>query len=293
MSSTIQELFSPPIGLKVVMSIDGFKLYSSDKLKKAFLQSMAKTSTAKIINPVLEKLVSKGLVTPCFQNKGIIKNFAYKFFASSIDKSIAGFFDTVTSKVVILVDNEINVFGFSSNYNLAVITLHECTHMFAKRKPSAFLSTFKQELRTYYGSAFTNIFQLKSKIKNLDNIIKFIFDLEKKGDTSNSMLLSYYYLLDVALHPITVLSDKEFEKILRGFISFIKISLVSLSTLSRELRNFSYIVGPLYRAYKDTFNVPNRSTTCFQELTIPSEVICVGVELKPTSKNAKAFKMLT
>jgi len=42
-------------------------------------------------------------------------------------------------------------------------------------------------------------------------------------------------------------------------------------------------MGPLYRAYRDTFNVPNKLTLCVQELIIPSEILCVGVEIKPTS----------
>lgn len=293
MSNNIQELFTAPVGLEVVMVMNGFKLYSSSKIRKEFIQSMKKTNEAKIINPVLERLVDDELVLPCFQNSGLVKNLKYKLFGDKLDKSISGFFSLDSSKVVILIDNEINLFGFSSNRNLAVITLHECTHMFASRKPSAFISLFRPELETYYSSAFTNIFKLNSKIKNIGKIVKFIFSLERSKNITNDLLIKYHKLLESEFLSITSFSKKDFDQRLRDFITLIKISIVSISTLRRIFSRYSYIIGPLYTAYKDTFRKPNNATSCFQELTIPSEVMCVGVEIKPSSKNVKAFKMLS
>jgi len=292
MEKNIQELFSLPMGLKQVANIEGMKLYSSDKLKKAYLISFSKSGRGKPIYDNIESMIDKNLIVPCYLSKNLFKLFKHKITSGS-NKSIMGFYYLHDKRVYVLIDNNMNIFGSASNDLLVSTTMHECMHLFAGRHRSKFLSIFKPVLKKFYENVFTDIFKLKSPM-NTEKIIDFIIKFE--NDTPkviNKELSNYFRLLEKEMADITSLSEKEFRKVLTDYIVSIKISMTSFPVFVKVYRKYVHIFAPLHGAYEKTFGKRNKYTSVFQELYSPSEVICVLSEMAPTTSIIKkAFKSM-
>jgi len=292
----VQEMFAIPVGLRHVANVDGIPLYSSKSLKIKYVKAMSKVKNTKPIVSTISKLVEKGEITPCWLSKGLFRLTAFKIFAPAGIKTIKGFFYPPSNKIYLLIDNNM-VFGFSSNRFLAVLTVHEGMHMFAKKHPSTFLSIFGDDLAKFYSFIFDKIFKLEGKkIKELDSIIKFLFrNLEgtlARVSNPNPLLVRYYNILDKALKPYSSLDENEFKKILTAYIVVAKIYLKDVDMFLRVQRKFGMILSPLYEAYRRQFKAKNLGTICVQELVYPSEVIAVLSEVRPSSKVYRAFKAI-
>lgn len=292
MKKNIQELFSLPTGLKQVAYIEGMKLYSSEKLKKAFLFSFSKSGRGKPIYSSIEKMVNNGLITPCYLSKNLYRLFKHKMTGGD-KKATMGFYFLNDKKVYVLIDNNINAFGTASNDLIVSTTMHECMHLCAGRFRSKFLPLFKPVLKKFYENAFTGIFKLNSPL-NTEKIINFIVRFE--NDTPkviNKELSAYFRLLEKEMKDITSLNEKNFRKVLTDYIVSIKISMASFPVFAKVYRNYVHVFGPLHNSYEQTFGKRNIYTTVFQELYSPSEVICVLSEMAPTTSIIrKAFKLM-
>jgi hypothetical protein len=292
MKKNIQELFALPTGLKQVANIEGMKLYSSEKLKKAFLLSFSKSGRGKPIYPSIEKMVNSDLITPCYLSKNLYRLFKHKMTGGQ-NKTIMGFYYLHNKKVYVLIDNNINIFGSASNDLIVSTTMHECMHLCAGRFRSKFISLFKPVLKKFYENAFTGIFKLKSPM-NTEKIINFIMRFENSTPkVINKELSNYFRLLEKEMKDITSLNEKEFRKVLTDYIVSIKISMTSFPVFVKVYRKYLHIFGPLHKSYEQTFGKRNKYTTVFQELYAPSEVICVLSEMAPTTSIIKkAFKLM-
>lgn len=295
MDNYVDELFSLPVGLKVEAIIGGIKLYSSKKLKESFVLSFSKTGRGQPIQRNIEKLVKKGLVTPCFKSKNVLRLLIHKTFGAE-EKTILGFYHMKIRKVYVLIDNSINIFGSASNDLLVATTMHECMHLLAGTKRGKFLSMFMPTLINFYSNLFKDVFQLKAKpkAKSVEKIIKFISRFENaKPMVINKELSTYYRLLEKEFSKSTQLDEKRFKLTLTDYIVFTKIYLSSFAVFTRIYKKYTHITGPLEGSYPKSFGKKNTYTSVFQELINPSEVICVLSEMRPTdSKIKKAFKVL-
>lgn len=290
----IKELFSIPIGLKLIHTVDGQKFYSSDNLKNRYLEGIKKSKYGEKYYPEISTLVEKGLITPCYLNKGIVGLLAHKMFKGEEDKSIMGFYHTIRKDIFVLIDNSINPFGYSSNELLFSTTLHECMHLSFGRNNNGFIKLFKKELITFYSSYFIKLFKLNIAPTNIEKIILFIANTEKNlANISNKRLLEFKILLENSFKDITNLSEEKFQKTLLDLIVVLKIYLINFGTFIRSYKKYIYIFTPLNYAYQKTFGSSNEYTTPFQELISISEVICVGSEIKTSyGKFKQALKIV-
>ncbi len=292
--SQANEMFAIPYGLELAAKIEGIELYTSDKLKEKYIESMRSTTRTEPVIDKIEELINRKLIIPCFMNKNIFKFITFKLFSDRASKSVMGFFDTKSKKIYMLIDNNINPFGFSSNDWLAVLTIHESVHMFSNHKPSKFRSLFSPELKSYYQSAFNNIFQLEegTKIKNIDKIVDFIFHIEQTKKFDNKIATDYLRLLRSSLKQYSVLDSRQFDKNLVDYIVIINIYSKDLNTFINSIRSYKHIIGPLYIAYQESFNMGKLYSICIQELITPSEIICIYSEFGPPNKIYSAIKQI-
>jgi len=290
MSEKIQELFAPPVGLKLVDTVDGMKLYSSTKLMKNFLLAFKKSSRGSDKVKIIEKLMKKGFIVPCFRSKGVFNFLKYKMFGDNDSKSILGMYHIENKRVYILIDNNSTIFGTSSNDEMVSTTLHETMHLAAGKNMKGFLKVMMPTLRKYYGEAFTLIFSLKS-VPNIDKVIHHLASYEdSKNRPVNKQLSEYYHLLYDTFKSSTKLEEKDFRLKLQNYIVAMKIFFVSFSTFVRSYRKWQSIFIELNHAYEKTFGKRNIYTSPFQELVSVSEVACVMAEMR--SKDTRVNSIL-
>lgn len=294
MSDVIQqEFFALPVAPKVVARIDGEPLYGSKTLNYMFVKSISKVAMTKPVANEIRKLIDEKVVIPCWMTKGVRKIRKFVINEKGAIRHIAGFYDPNSKKVIILVDNHINKWGFASNKVLAEITIHECIHMFADRNPSKFYSAFKNDLKKFYYAYFNEIFQFGGKpVKEMENIVRFIASVEKKVagvGLSNSVLKRYYNYLDKHLRKYSGLKGKEFDKRLMDYIAIMKLYSKSVPMFLRARSKYIHILNPIQKAYQATFGGVS-DTIPIQELFVVSEVISVSSEIKIRSSIYKMFK---
>jgi hypothetical protein len=277
----LHELFAPPIGLKEVDNIYGFRLYSSDRIVEAYLNAIKKSGRGNKVYKPIEALVRSKKIMPVFQVKGILKFFSHKMFGNPEDKAILGFYHMGIKKVYIMIENNISSIAHAKNDDIASTTIHECQHLFADMNRAKFTGIFKEELYRYYAMAFSRIFSLKQTPKDLQKIITFIGTFEGEGLNNVSSKLKKYEQHLMMLKKDSSLSSEDFDKRVREMLMVINLFVNHFDTFVRAYRKFVHIVAPLDRAYMDAFGKSNRYTTAYQELISISEVICVLSEIKP------------
>jgi len=290
------EIFALPIGLKPVVKLDSEILYGGESLNRSFIKALNKSSRTNKISSHFEKMIKDKLIVPCFLHKGFLTFLAWKVFAPSGVRNIMGFYYPKTKKVYILLSNDLNIFGYTSNNFLAKLTVHECVHMFANKNKSKFISTFDSNLIPFYKTFLCKIFNIN--IKDLSNnevkkIITFIFNKfeSKTSKYDNSLLIEYYDILN-NLEKISNLKEDQFNLILLDYISLIKTFLKDIKIFFNSIHKYRYIIDAIEYSYKEVFNCKNMNTICIQELIYPSEVIAIYSEFKKDPKIYSAIKQI-
>ncbi len=293
----ITELFAAPRGtLQLAINYGGVKIYTSSVLKQNFMKAMSKSSrTAPVVSTIL-KLIGKGEFLPCYLTDTIIKTILKK--QPPEFKGYAG--QTIGRYILVFVDNDTNIFGFASNNDLSITTLHELIHKASNKFPRQFYQTFKSELTTFYKNYWSQLFMVeKNRLddKNVERIINFIYTNTEKGIKSNKVLVEYHRMLLETFKDISTLPPKKLQKMVTDYIVVIKIVWKAMaagvpSLIVKVIFANRQIIVPLYTSYKTTFgiNVKHIKELCYQELYAPSEVISLPALIKRPSQ--KVYKMV-
>ena len=293
----ITELFAAPRGnLQLVMNYGGVKIYTSSVLKQNFVKAMIKSSRTAPIVSTMVKLMGKGEFIPCYLTDRIIKTILKK--QPPEFKGFAG--QTIGKYILVFVDNDTNIFGFASNNDLSITTLHELIHKVSNKYPKQFLSTFKQELTSYYKNYWSQLFMTERNgldDKTVQRMITFIYKNTERNTPSNKILVQYHNMLLETFGNITTLDSQKLQKLVTEYIVLIKIIFKAMtsgapSLIVKVTYANRHIIAPLYTAYKTTFgiNVRHMKELCYQELYAPSEVISLPALIKRPSQ--KVYKMV-
>jgi hypothetical protein len=293
----IVELFAAPRGeLQLVVNWQGVKIYTSPKLKQNFLKSMSKTSrTAPIVSTLL-KLINKNEFIPCYLTSSIIKSILKRQ-----PPEFKGYSGTTMGKyILVYVENDTNIFGFASNDELSITTLHELIHKSSNKFPSQFFQTFKSELIEYYSNYWNRLFNVSAgqlKKDKVEEIVKFLYKTTETGQRTNAALIKYHDMLKETFKGVTTLEEKTLEEIIRSYIILIKIVWKAMdsgapSLIEKAAYANRQIILPLYISYQETFgiNVKKMKELCYQELYAPSEVISIPALVK--TPNPKVYKLI-
>lgn len=277
----INEFFALPLNLKQTTAFDSnIKLYTSESLKKNYLEAISKSSR---INDSLlkdiERLVSEDKIVPCFLTKNIFKFLIFKFLRPEGISNIYGTFDPRTNKVYILINNNVNVFSYTNNDAIAKLTNHECIHMYAAGHKD-FINYFESYLNDFYSSFFMSLFNLKDvDEKDINIIIHFLYNNFEINDkiVDNSILYKYYDLLNKKFKKLTTLDNELFLELLRLYILTIKMYLKDLTSFINSIKHFQNILTKIETTY-NKFGIDSKYTIFIQELIYPSEVISIFSE---------------
>jgi len=285
-----QEIFALPFNTYLVANLDGWKLYSSDALKRRYKESMYKMSRTKNIADDIGRMVDDKKIIPCWINKGIFRLITFKIFAPRGAQSIAGFFTNRENQIYLLIDNNMS-FGFASNNLLASLTVHESMHMACSNQRGSFVSLFREELITYYNTMFEFIFQTKGDIsKASQKIISFLFkSFEFPVNPSPAPLIKKYLrLMDEELRPFSTLSMEKFDQSLKDYIDYIRLYFFHGERFYKSIRDYAHIYQGLRKGYERGLGVKGNTSLMVQEMFYPSEIICIYAEL--TQRMSKVYR---
>lgn len=297
-TTQITELFAAPRGtLQLVVNYGGVKIYTSSILKQNFIKALSKSSrTAPVVSTIV-KLMGKGEFVPCYLTDRVLKTILKK--QPPEFKGYAG--QTIGKYILVFVDNDTNIFGFASNNDLSITSLHELIHKSSYKFPKQFFQTFKSELTAYYKNYWSHLFMVEKNgldDKTTQRMVEFIYtNMETKGIKSNKILVEYHKMLLETFRDITTLKPEKLQKMVTDYIVLIKIIWKGMmsgapSLIQKAVFANRQIVVPLYTSYKTTFgiNVKYIKELCYQELYAPSEIISLPALIKRPSQ--KVYKMV-
>lgn len=288
----ISELFAAPRGnLQRVVNYGGVTFYTSSVLKQNFIKAISKSGRTSPIAGTVAKLITKQEFFPCYLTDRILKTILKK--QPPEFKGYAGL--SLGKYIFVFVDNQTNIFGFASNNDLSITTLHELIHKSADKFKLRFLSTFKSELTSYYKNYWSQLFMIERgslSDKTAYRIIEFLFRNTEAGKRDNKSLVKYHGMLLETFKEISTLKEDELQKKVTKYIVLIKIVWKGMSSgapglIEKAVFANREIIVPLYTAYKTTFgiNVKHIKELCYQELYAPSEVISLPALVKrPSNK---------
>jgi len=291
-----QEVFILPTGLKEVARLDNNPLYGSPKLNEKFLYALSKQDKTKNNLKKIETLINKGMIIPCFLEKGILHHIGWRIFGPAAVKSIAGFFNPEDERIFILISNDANIFTYVSNKFLSVLTAHELSHRAAFLDANKFYQTFRNELIEFYRTLFSIIFKIDTKQlsdKIVFGIVRFLFQYIEMsvGQVSSKALIQYSQLLRNELKGLSSLKHDNFIVMADDYIQIIGIFLKDINYFFDQMGEFSHIISPIYKAYKQALDIKNSSTVCIQELIYPSEVVAILSESGKDYVSNKVFSI--
>jgi len=303
MSNQLKELFAAPKGnLKIVSTVDGNPLYSSEDLKRRYIIAMTKSGRIRPIFKKVKELVKQNKIIPAYTTKSFFKSIVKKQPLNL--KGIAGYWSWEQHIVYLLVEETANIFSFTSNDALAILTIHELVHACYTLRKTLFLKLFNDDFKKFYSFYFSKVFSINEKdIKgnNINEIVNFLSRVESKGKCmDNKTLKKYYDLIGKSFMDISSLSTEEFDKMRNELIISIKL-IQRLSAfgqghqVSRVILTFKHIYAPLYTTYKHIFSIDplkNRDL-CYQELFTPSEIISItAISRLPNPKICRIINTL-
>jgi hypothetical protein len=288
--NNVNEIFALPIGLKPIPVFGSLRLFTSDSLKKSYIESMINTPKMSSVSDKLSKLVNDELIIPCFLTKGIISTIIFKMFPTDRARNdeqffreemrnAFGFYESGSKRIYILISNQINKLGFADNEKLASISIHESAHMAASKKPSKFIGTFNKILFDYYSLYFTHIFSLKRcNDKLIEDIIQFLFVRFEKSTSVTINKLNEYHNLILNFRDMST-AKNSFDKVVDDLFVAISLFVKSTSQFVKNMNKFIHITDALQMAYDGVFHGRDPGNIPIQELLFPSEVIAVGSEI--------------
>jgi hypothetical protein len=266
----INEVFVIPTGASYAAEVDGVKLYSSDSLKKKYIQAINESSFSKDLAGI-ENLVENNVILPCFSSSGLFDFFKRKFLRNFFSISDMGdeFYGVYLNKrIYILINNNANIFTHVSNDKLAKLTIHEMIHFFASVNNEKYISLFLPELVKFYKKVFFKFFSADIPVSQVQEIV---VELNNKFEKGSFYLKDAITFFVEKLSPYSTQNLKSLTQTSKTYVYAFYYSI----TANKLIYESPYIQIPMVfsSVYKSEFNVRVPGQLYGQEATATSEVI--------------------
>lgn len=284
-----------PTGLKQYGVVDNESIYSNEKIIMSVLAWLEKSSITKPILSGIKKGIDTRSILIGYENKSKLSFLAKRiksFTGTSHGMHTLGYFSPVDKKLVILLDDNVNILGKAVT-EIPSIIAHELCHFAAFDKPQSFISTtLRSHLLPFYKNICYNIAPLTKNIS--DSVLtKTIQTLIITGDASSQ--------------PHTV-SDT--INIWRSYIEhaypkekanpiIIRMALPYLYFInSAKVKSSSYrpLINDTYKRYCVAYSKLGqdacRWTQAGQEFAFPSEIVAITSQWDVPSSVARLINMI-
>jgi hypothetical protein len=209
----------------------------------------------------------------------VLKLLGYKL--KLITPHIGGYFDPSRNKITILLDlyyyKNKDVFNLS-DYDLEILNItiiHEFVHYVASNKPKKFETGFDKFWNKFY-TTLADIVDESREYLNDEINYKLLFYMEKNFDYDLRNILKSYFRQPINLKEVKLFNPSVF---------YLYVFLVNLNSFLSQIhvQRIQYILA---ETYKRAFGIAEFKFwyLFYQELFVPSEIICV---LSETDKYQK------
>jgi hypothetical protein len=208
----------------------------------------------------------------------ILKLLGYKFNISK--PHIAGYFDPSRNKITILLDiyyyKDKDVFNLSEHdlETLNNTIIHEFVHYVSYNNPIKFEAEFNKYWHKFY-TTLADIVDKKRNYLNDEINYKLLYYMEKTFNYSIENIIKAYFKEELNLKEAETFNPS---------VYYLYLFLVSLKT--NVYYNVQLIQHIIAETYKKAFNIIEFKFwyLFYQELIVPSEIICVLSETKKYQK---------
>jgi hypothetical protein len=288
------EFFSDigPKKLESIGEIDGVTIYSNQGLRDATKDWLSKSKITKKISDKLNEGIENKWILIGYKKSRMSSFLLYRLSQWTkhnlgLEKGyILGWFSKSAKKIVVLMDDNINLSGRPIN-EIPPTLLHECIHMGSCVNNKLFLKLFLNDLTNFY-----RIF-----LDRLDDEFKKVSDNDIKDAIKNISNISdggnVYYATDIIRFWKKMINDNDLKnkdvllmKIISPYHAYFSKTLPSkFSTYAKISQNCLYI------AYSK-FGKTRPTEVAGQEVYIPSEVICILNQFEPNPKARKLIESI-
>jgi len=291
----LNELFEfLPKNLEIYGYIDDHALYSNDTIVQAFMSASEKNPlTTPIKEKIREGIINKKILIGFFEpgvfqfyKRKIIKKVnSWDFDVFRIDmmpifeEDTAGLYSSKQDILVVLLDySKVDIFGKMIMNGQSVLT-HELCHMAVANNREKFLSSYGNNLITFYSEWINNVLQIHEKtniIIKKENVLALIrnlvTNLEGKGKTNITLQKVVNMWKDCFQ---SILGDVEPTPFVKTVFTPFEVFIMDRPIKSKkQLINSVYAISNAYKA----IGVPNvlNFSSPSQEVLFPSEVFCIS-----------------
>jgi hypothetical protein len=269
----IREDYIFPIHLKQVDILEGIPVYSSETLKKKFIELLSNSLKDSELLEKISNLVSQAKLVPCFVTKSMLRMLVSKIGIARKNIGFTGTYYREKDKVFVIIDMAKYKMFTPSNEELIKITMHELVHMSFYKNWKKLVSLFIDELSKFYISFYKCYFEIDIDEVEMRKVVKKMF----WEDFENEEHIHLHFAEHSKL-------NKERTKKYWEFVD----ELYNRGWKDSLYKKYEDIIDCLDSAYNKVYHILlGENPSPGQELWKPHEVICVASEFRKTDPNIK------
>ena len=275
-------------------------VYTNEKIKQTFIQSISDQDTFKPIMGDIVRLIETDRIIPVHVKIGLVRKIIMFFsknkrkFAQS--NFAMAFFDHETRKIFVLVENISNFSYWMKQESLSLVLLHELQHMTSTLFPNSFMNLHKKSLIAYFKAFVKLYFGVSINDMEAYKIASWLhYKTETtKGRTSLTSETSreYFQIVWSILDPYFESKDALKKATIRYFNTIAlyinQPELYAQLVHVKDVKTF-IMFKSLRESYK-ALKILKTDSLCIQEVLYPGEVICIESEFNTQPRH---FQLIT
>lgn len=273
---------------KTVISFNDEDFYTDEDIKENFIKTMTEQDLLKPVITDIVRLVNEDILIPVMTSKGLISKIRRYYKAPIENKMVLAFFNSLTEKIYVLMENNTDFIFWSKSDTLASVVLHEFQHFCSYLFPNEFTTIHAKSLIAYYKRFFKLQFGVELDDNDSKEIYIWLFkNSEYTGADSVALLVRYAVMLDKIMKSYGLGESDRFNKIsslMKVIRGYAKDSSEFIHQLQLRNQEYLLVVNHLYQAYR-AIKIGSLDNLCIQELLFPSEIICVESQYNASTRH--------
>ena len=269
--------------LTVVTKSDFGKIYSSDEIKKDFIENLSFVKALKKNPKALEgikKLVDSGTIVPAQKTKNIVSYFFARWPIVRDHNYIMGSHAVINDKarIIIYLDSHYLSYGLYNPEKVYKTVIHELAHNYVYNEPNSFLGVYKKHLMNFYKALFEDYFKITpgKADKAIEDFIKNLLMLEKSAYSDEARAKKYWSYIE-KLSKMSNFTPEKRQMRLEIYQNTIRMYQQGVGVYLQYYYE-NPVVTSLYTAYDIAFKYNKMNSILAQELFCLSEVFAIMTE---------------
>ena len=275
-------------------------IYTNEKIKQTFIESISDQDTFKPIMGDIIRLIETDRIVPVHVEIGLVKRVILFFsknkrkFAQS--NFAMAFFDNDSRKIFVLVENITNFNYWMKQESLSLVLLHELQHMTSTLFPNSFMNIHGKYITRYFKYFINLYFGVSVSDDNAHKLASWLHHKTEttKGRATLTSLTSkeYFQILWSMLDPHFESKDK-LKKAVIDYFNVISVYMQQPELYSHLVHNKDSKMFYMFKCLRESYrslNILKTDSLCIQEVLYPGEIICIESEFNTQPRH---FQLIT